>query len=70
MLKSYKLYAHMSVWLCEMPKRGTRRTTIIVDDDLWKSFLSYVVKKHGVAKKASVEVELAIKEYLERHKVG
>ena len=47
-----------------MPKR---RTTIIVDDQLWKRFLTYVVKKHGVAKKASIEVQAAISEYLDRH---
>jgi len=64
MLKRYKFYAYTLVWLYEMPKR---RTTIIVDDQLWKRFLSYVVKKHGVAKKVSVEVEVAIKEYLDRH---
>jgi len=46
---------------------GKRRTTILVDDLLWKRFLSYVVKKHGTAKKASVEVENAVKEYLDRH---
>ncbi|MGB9693929.1 MAG: hypothetical protein ACPLYF_03710 [Fervidobacterium sp.] len=50
-----------------MPKRqNTRRTTIVVDDQLWKRLLSYVVRKHGTAKKASVEVEQAIKEYLDR----
>jgi len=64
MFKAYKLYAYIFVWLYEMSRR---RTTIIVDDRLWKRFLSYVVKKHGAAKKASVEVEIAIKEYLDRH---
>lgn len=44
-----------------------RRTTVVVDDDLWKRFLSYIVKKHGTAKKASVEVENAVREYLNRH---
>jgi hypothetical protein len=46
---------------------GKRRTTILVDDLLWKRFLSYIVKKHGSAKKASVEVENAVMEYLDRH---
>jgi len=46
---------------------GKRRTTILVDDDLWKRFLTYVVKKHGIAKKASIEIENAVKEYLNRH---
>jgi len=64
MLNSYKPYAHTFMWLCDMAKR---RTTIIVDDQLWKRFLSYVVGKHASAKKASVEVEAAIKEYLDHH---
>jgi len=64
MLNTYKFYANIVVWLYEMPKR---RTTILVEDKLWKRFLSYVVEKHGAAKRASVEVEAAIEEYLDRH---
>ena len=57
------------MWLYVMAQHdhAKRRTTILVDDLLWKRFLSYVVKKHGSAKKASVEVEAAVKEYLDRH---
>ncbi|MGB9756165.1 MAG: hypothetical protein ACPLVJ_00065 [Candidatus Bathyarchaeales archaeon] len=67
MLKLYKLCVYTLVWSCAMPKRqNTRRTTIVVDDQLWKRLLSYVVRKHGTAKKASVEVEQAIREYLDR----
>jgi len=62
--KNYKLCDYKPMWLYVMPKR---RTTILVDDNMWKRFLSYVVKKHGSAKKASVEVENAVKEYLSRH---
>jgi hypothetical protein len=64
MLKLYKFYAHTPIWLCELPKR---RTTIVIDDELWKRFLTYVVKKHGAAKKASIEVEAAVREYLNKH---
>lgn len=64
----YKFYAYTLLWLCELTKPSKRRTTIVVDDELWKRFLTYVVKKHGVAKKASVEVEAAIREYLNGHK--
>jgi len=53
-----------------MPTSGKRRTTILIDDQLWKRFLSFVVEKHGAAKKVSVEMEVAIKEYLERHEKG
>jgi hypothetical protein len=50
-----------------MPKRqNTHRRTLVIDDQLWVRLLSYVVKKYGTAKKASVEVEQAIKEYLDR----
>ncbi|MBS7616200.1 hypothetical protein KEJ45_03255 [Candidatus Bathyarchaeota archaeon] len=50
-----------------MPKRkNTRRTTIVIDDQLWVRLLSYVVKKHGTAKKVSAEIEQAIKEYLDK----
>jgi hypothetical protein len=68
-VKAYKLCDYTSIWLYAMVKHdnGKRRTTILVDDLLWKRFLSYVVKKHGTAKKASVEVENAVKEYLDRH---
>lgn len=62
--KTYKLYDYKPMWLYAMTKR---RTTILVDDDMWKRFLSYVVKKHGTAKKASVEVENAVREYLNRY---
>ncbi len=67
MLKLYKFYAYTLVWLCVMPKRkNTRRTTIVIDDQLWVRLLSYVVKKHGTAKKVSAEIEQAIKEYLDK----
>ena len=70
MIKPYKVYAHTLIWLCDLSKRSrddTTRTTIVVDKKLWKRFLTYVVGKHGAAKKASAEVEAAIKEYLDKH---
>jgi hypothetical protein len=39
-----------------------------IDDKLWKKFLGQVIKKHGTTKKQSQELEVAISEYLERHK--
>jgi len=45
------------------------KTTIQVDEKLWKSFLSFIVKKHGTTKKTSAEVETALKEYLKNHKM-
>jgi hypothetical protein len=48
-----------------MPKH---KTTMQIDDKLWKKFLGQVIKKHGTTKKQSAELEIAISEYLERHK--
>jgi len=45
------------------------KTTILVEEKLWKSFLSFIVKKHGTTKKTSAEIEAAIKEYLNHHHV-
>ena len=76
MTNAYKPYAYMCTWLYEMsnPKKRARiettlRTTIVIDKQLWKHFLSYVVNKHGGARKVSTEVEEAIREYLEKHKI-
>lgn len=56
------------MWLCDLPAKDDRtRTTVLVDKKLWKRFLMYVFEKHGSAKKASVEVEVAIREYLDNH---
>jgi len=44
------------------------KTTILVEEKLWKSFLSFIVKKHGTTKKTSAEIEKALKEYLSNHK--
>jgi len=44
------------------------KTTILVEEKLWKSFLSFIVKKHGTTKKTSAEIETALKEYLNNHK--
>ena len=47
-----------------LPKQ---KTTIVVEKKLWKDFLSFVVKKHGTTRKTSVEIESAIREYLNQH---
>jgi len=48
-----------------LPKQ---KTTIVVDKELWKDFLSFIVKKHGTTRKTSVEIESAIREYLNHHR--
>jgi len=47
-----------------LPKQ---KTTIVVDKKLWKDFLSFVVKKHGTTRKTSLEIESAIREYLNHY---
>jgi len=47
-----------------LPKQ---KTTIVVEKKLWKDFLSFVVKKHGTTRKTSMEIESAIREYLNHH---
>lgn len=46
-----------------------RKTSFMVDDDLWKEWTLFVVKKTGSARKLSDELEKALREYMERHKV-
>jgi hypothetical protein len=47
----------------DLPKR---KTTILIDEKVWRNLLSYTVKKYGTAKKTSIEIENAIKAYLEK----
>lgn len=62
----YKIYDFTLVWLYVMVKAGYRRITIEVKDELWKRFLVHVINEHGVVKQAGVEVEQALKEYLDK----
>ena len=43
------------------------KTSISIDEDLWKAWLAYVIKKRGTTKKASAELELALREYMKNH---
>ena len=43
------------------------KTSVSIDDELWKEWLSYVVKKRGTTKKASAELENALREYMKNH---
>jgi len=47
--------------LREMPKR---KTSIVIDEDLWKKWILFVIDKTGSARKLSEELENAIKEYM------
>jgi hypothetical protein len=48
-----------------MPKR---KTTIHIQDGLWREWVKFVVDRTGSARKASQEIENAMKEYIERHR--
>jgi len=49
----------------QVPKK---KTTILVDEDLWKEFVTFVLKKHGTSKRTSEEIENAMREYLKKTK--
>jgi hypothetical protein len=44
------------------------KTSITIDEDLWKQWSIFVIEKTGKARKGSKELENALKEYMERHK--
>jgi metal-responsive CopG/Arc/MetJ family transcriptional regulator len=46
-----------------MPKR---KTSIAIDEDLWKEWTKFVIDKTGSARKTSEEIENALKEYMKR----
>ena len=50
-----------------MPKR---KTSISVDDDLWRQWTIFVVTKTGSARKVSEELENAMMEYMEKNNQG
>ena len=45
-----------------------RKTSINVEDSLWREWIKFVVDKTGSARKGSEELELAMIEYMERHR--
>ena len=45
-----------------------KKTTILIDEKLWIDFVTFVMKKHGTAKKTSVEIGNAMREYLKKVK--
>jgi hypothetical protein len=44
-----------------------RKTSIAVDDGLWRKWTKFVVDQTGSARKVSEELEKAIKEYMKEH---
>jgi len=48
-----------------MPKR---KTSINVDDKLWRLWSKFVIDEEGSSRKTSEMLEKAMKEYMEKHK--
>ncbi len=44
------------------------KTTVLIEEQLWKNLVIYVTQKYGSSRKVSEEVEKAVEEYLSRHK--
>jgi len=44
-----------------------KKTSFMVDEQLYKRLLAFVSRKHGSIRKVSVEIENAIREYLAKH---
>lgn len=43
-----------------------RKTSVVIDNELWKQWTKFVIDKTGSARKLSQEVENAIREYMKR----
>ncbi len=44
------------------------KTSIAVDDNLWKEWQIFVIGKTGKARQGSSEIEEALREYMQNHK--
>jgi len=44
-----------------------KKTSVVIDESLWKKFVGYTVRKYGTTKKISQEIEKALEEYLEKY---
>ena len=44
-----------------------RKTSIAVDEELWKEWTKWVIDKTGSSRKLSDEVENALKQYMKKH---
>jgi metal-responsive CopG/Arc/MetJ family transcriptional regulator len=44
-----------------------KKTSINIDPNLWKEWSKFVIDKTGSSRKASKEVENAIKEYMKKY---
>ena len=47
-----------------------RKTSIIIDEKLWKQWLMFVIDMTGSTRKVSEVLEKALREYMERRRSG
>lgn len=47
-----------------MIRMAKRKTSITIDEELWKEWIKFVVEKTGSARKLSEEVENALRQYM------
>lgn len=47
-----------------------KKTSIMVEAELWKKWIEFVVRKRGSTRKLSEEVEKALEEYMKRQSNG
>jgi hypothetical protein len=48
----------------DMPKK---KTSVNIDEDIWKHWLLFVIQKHGSSRRVSEETARALKEYMKKH---
>jgi len=51
-----------------MIRMAKRKTSITIDDKLWKEWTMFVINKSGSSRKLSEELEIAIAEYMKKCK--
>jgi hypothetical protein len=51
-----------------MMKMGKRKTSITIDEELWKKWTMFVINKTGSSRKLSEEMENAVIEYMKARK--
>jgi hypothetical protein len=55
---------YSELYLRNMPKR---KTSITIEQDMWVSWIKFVVDRTGHTRKLSEEVEKALEEYMRNH---
>jgi galactitol-specific phosphotransferase system IIC component len=61
-----KAFIPLKVLTLNVIKMARKKTSITIDEDLWKEWTMFVVNKTGSARKLSDEIENALKEYMKK----